>query len=123
MARPDGAPARHVRERVYAERTIARAAAPSEVEVVLQALRIGGLAIVAIPFEVFVEIGLEIREKSPFEQTFAISLANGSEGYLPTPRHHALGGYETWLGTNRVETHASEKIVDGLLQMLARLAE
>jgi neutral ceramidase len=123
MARPDGAPARHVRERVYAERTIARAAAPSEVEIVLQALRIGGLAIVAIPFEVFVEIGLEIREKSPFEQTFAISLANGSEGYLPTPRHHALGGYETWLGTNRVETHASEKIVDGLLQMLARLAE
>jgi neutral ceramidase len=84
LARPADSPARHVRERVYAERTVARADAPAELEIVLQALRVGGLAIAAIPFEVFVEIGLEIRERSPFEQTFTISLANGSEGYLPT---------------------------------------
>jgi hypothetical protein len=25
-----------------------------------------------------------------------VSLANGYFGYLPTPAHHALGGYETW---------------------------
>jgi neutral ceramidase len=121
LARPADAPPRHVRERVYAERTAARADAPPELEIVLQAVRVGGLAITAIPFEVFVEIGLEVRERSPFEQTFTISLANGSEGYLPTPRHHELGGYETWLGTNRVEVQAAPKIVDALLQMLARL--
>lgn len=119
LARPADAPPRHVRERVYAERTMSRADAPSHVEIVLQALRVGGLAIAAIPFEVFVEIGLEIRQRSPFEQTFTISLANGSEGYLPTPRHHELGGYETWLGTNRVEVQASQKIVEALLEMLS----
>ena len=25
-----------------------------------------------------------------------VSLANAYHGYLPTPEHHALGGYETW---------------------------
>ena len=44
------------------------------------------------------EIGLEIKEKSPFERTFLIGLANGGYGYLPPPNQHKLGGYETWLG-------------------------
>ena len=77
--------------------------APPTLDVVLQAVRIGDLAIATFPFEVFAEIGLEIKAKSPFAQTFTTSLANGSEGYLPTKRQHDLGGYETWLGTNRVE--------------------
>jgi len=34
----------------------------------------------------------------------------GGMAYLPTPRQHDLGGYETWLGTNRVEREASVKI-------------
>ena len=50
----------------------------------------------AIPCEVFVEIGLEIKAKSPLKPTFTIELANGYNGYLPTPEQHALGGYETW---------------------------
>ena len=65
-------------------------------KVVLQALRIGDLGICAIPCEVFVEIGLELRKKSPLKQTFTIELANGYNGYLPTPEQHKLGGYETW---------------------------
>ena len=43
--------------------------------------------------------------------------ANGSFGYLPTPRQHRLGGYETWLGTNFVQQDASELIVDELLRL------
>ena len=75
----------------------------------LQAIRIGDLAIVSSPFETFAETGLEIKIRSPFKTTFTIELANGGYGYLPTPEQHRLGGYETWLGTNRVETgaHAS----------------
>ena len=56
------------------------------------------------------------------DATFVIELANGAEGYLPTPEHHALGGYETWLGTSRVETQASELIREQLLVSLRRLA-
>ena len=40
---------------------------------------------------------------------------------LPTPRQHALGGYETWLGTNKVEVEASEKIVRTILELLRGL--
>jgi neutral ceramidase len=87
-------------------------------EGVIQAFRIGDLGIAAIPFEVFTEIGLEIKARSPFKDTFTIELANGSNGYLPTPPQHDLGGYETWLGTNRVEREASVKITARILELL-----
>ncbi len=121
MARPADAPLRHPRERIYAERTLGRAGVPSTLDVVLQAVRIGDLGIATMPFEVFAEIGIEIKDKTPFAQSFTISLANGSEGYLPTARHHELGGYETWLGTNRVEPDAARKMTDALLAMFAAL--
>ncbi len=120
LEKPENAPKHHARERVYAERVPKLADAPDQVSIVLQAFRIGDLAICAIPFEVFVEIGLELKEKSPFPQTFTISHANGSYGYLPTVHHHELGGYETWLGTNNVEIQAAPKIVETLLSLLQR---
>jgi hypothetical protein len=84
-------------------------------------LAAGDMAICAIPFEVFVEIGLELKDKSPFAHTFTISHANGSNGYLPTAKQHELGGYETWLGTNRVELHAADRIIASLLGMLDQM--
>ncbi|NLY02563.1 MAG: hypothetical protein GXY83_41320, partial [Rhodopirellula sp.] len=58
---------------------------------------------------------------SPLKPSFTIELANGGYGYLPTPEQHKLGGYETWLGTNKVEVQASTKIVNALLEMFAEL--
>jgi hypothetical protein len=121
LARPADAPQRHPRERTYAERTLRMADMPASIDVPLQAVRIGDVALVAIPFEVFVDIGLEIKARSPFPGTFVLSLANGAYGYLPTAAQHELGGYETWLGTNRVEVDAASKIVETLLQMLQEL--
>jgi hypothetical protein len=121
LSRPERAPSSHPRERIYAERTLRMAKMPPRIEIPLQAVRIGDLALAAIPFEVFVEIGLELKAKSPFPETFVVSLANGAYGYLPTVAHHELGGYETWLGTNQVEVRAAPKIADALLRMLAEL--
>lgn len=101
----------------YAERLLKLAERGATVDIKLQAIRIGELGVAAIPFEVFVEIGLELKEKSPLPSTFTIELANGGEGYLPTPEHHKLGGYETWLTTNRVQEDASRIITDAILQM------
>ncbi len=123
LERPEGTEPGHIREVNYAERVLLLHESPDEVSVPIQALRIGNLGISAIPFEVFVESGLEIKEKGPFEHNFTISLANGSYGYLPTPRHHKLGGYETWLGTSRVEVQAAPKIVSNLLEMLGELQD
>ena len=46
--------------------------APSTEKVIVQAIRIGDQAIVSMPFEVLVEIGLEIKDKSSFQRTFLI---------------------------------------------------
>lgn len=91
--------------------------------VTIQAIRIGNFAIVGIPFETLVEIGLEIKDKSPFSKTMVIGLANGRHGYLPPPEQHRLGGYETWLGTNVVQEDASVILTKNLLEMLNELKD
>ena len=108
-------------ERTYAQRAMQQFDSPDTVRVMLQSVRIGELGIFAIPFEVFSEIGLELKARSPLQPSFTMELANGGYGYLPTPEQHELGGYETWLGTNKVEVQASVKIVDALLDMCAEV--
>src|SRR5690554_1937733 len=109
----------HRHEKIYANRLLYLLDWPDTIAVELQVFKIGDLGIASIPFETFAETGLEIKAKSKMEQTFTIELANGYYGYLPTPRQHDLGGYETWLGTNMVEKEASVKITDALLRMLS----
>jgi hypothetical protein len=120
-AQSDDAPKHHRYERNYAERVQRLLKGPDQISIPLQAIRIGDLAIAAIPFEVFVEIGLEIKQKTPFADAFTIELANDSNGYLPTPRQHELGGYETWMGTNRVQLDASELITATILDLMTEL--
>jgi hypothetical protein len=110
------------RAKAYARRAIDLYDGPGTVDVKLQAVRIGELGIAALPFETFTEIGLAIKEKSSLKPVFTIELANGGEGYLPTPGQHELGGYETWLGTNRVEKQASVKIEKTLLGLLREIS-
>ncbi len=105
----------------YAARTLVGAEKPDTADVTIQAIRLGDQAIVSLPFETLVEIGLELKEKSPFPHTFTIELANGAWGYLPTPEQHDLGGYETWRGTCNVERNASRILTDELLEMLEEL--
>jgi len=108
-------------ERNYAGKAIQQLESPKKVRIILQAVRIGELGISAIPFEVFTETGLELKARNPFKPSFTIELANGGYGYLPTPEQHKLGGYETWLGTSKVEVQATTKIVNALLEMVQEL--
>jgi len=89
----------------------------------VQVLRIGDVCIGSLPNEIFCEIGLEFRERSPVQPAFLVSLAHGYFDYLPTPKQHELGGYETWLATNRLEPNASEKLLDTLLEMVAEVRD
>jgi len=61
------------------------------------------------------------KERKPFKPSWTHSITGGYFGYLPTPQHHEWGGYETWLGTNRLEKAASVKITTKLLEMLAAM--
>lgn len=71
----------------------ARQGKPLDVEV--QAIALGNdVAWVSVPGEYFVELGMEIKRRSPFKQTIVVELANGSIGYIPTKRAFAEGNYE-----------------------------
>ncbi|MFM8471502.1 MAG: hypothetical protein ACKODH_16325 [Limisphaerales bacterium] len=121
LARPRTVARPATLEEIYAQRTIDLAASPTTLKIPVQALRVGGIGLGGIPCETFVETGLALKAKSPFQPSCIFSIANGYFGYLPTPEHHRLGGYETWLGTNRLEEQASEKILAALLEMLGKL--
>jgi neutral ceramidase len=119
LAHPPGKPLWHPNERVYAERVLQMVDLPLEITIPLQAFRIGDLGIGAVPCEAFAETGLELKATTPFAKAFTIEIANGYFGYMPTPEQHQLGGYESWIGTNRLEVDASTKIVKEIQGMWA----
>lgn len=94
----------------------------AETDVVLQAIRIGDLAITALPNEVYGITGLKLKTQSPLDATFNIELANGADGYIPPPEQHALGGYTTWpASTAGLEVQAEPRIVTTLLDLLEQV--
>lgn len=102
---------------IYAARVKMLSSPSKSTKLPVQVLRIGDIGIATTPCETFAEMGLEYKKKSPFASSFIVELAHGYFGYLPTPRHFELGGYETWPGTNYLEPNASIKIIDTLLEM------
>jgi neutral ceramidase len=103
---------------IYAKRALRMAEYKEPTTTIpLQVLRIGDVTIGTMPCEVFCEIGLEFKARSAQKPAFMVSLNHGYFGYLPSPRHFRLGGYETWLGTNRLEPTASDKMLDALVEM------
>jgi neutral ceramidase len=107
---------------IYAGRVLRLAEAKNPARIPLQVMRIGDVCIGTFPCETFAEIGLEYKKRSPFAHSFMVELNHGYFGYLPTPRHFELGGYETWPGTNSLEPQASVKMMDALLEMTAEVA-
>lgn len=84
-------------EWIYARELVLCADMPREWIVPIHALRIGELGLVGLPGEVFTEIGLDIKQRSPFAQTMNIGIANATVGYVATDQALAEGSYETRL--------------------------
>jgi len=111
------------REQNYARETVKMADWPQQVEVKLQALRIGDFAIATTPCETFGSTGLAIKQTSPFRLTMIIELANGCNGYLPPPDQFDLGGYTTWRArTSYLDTGAEPRIRQALETLLKEVA-
>lgn len=68
--------------------------AGTSAELEIAALRIGEAALVGLGGEPFTELGLAIRNESPFRPTIVVGLANGYDGYLPMAKSFREGGYE-----------------------------
>ena len=95
-----------------------------ERETWLQVLRIGDVAIVGVPAEYFTQLGLDIKNRSPFRHTYIAELANDWIGYLPNLEGHKLGGYQVWTGYHSyAEPGTGERIADEAARMLRQLAD
>ena len=106
----------------YAEEHERMKGGPTEDETYVNAMRIGDVAIVGLPGEIFVEVGLEIKEKSPFRHTFVVELANDWIGYIPTKRGFEGGGYETWLArSSRAVPAAAAMMAESAVRQLEKL--
>ena len=72
----------------WEERTLASlraGTAPTSITGEIQVLRIGSeIVLVAVPGELFAEVGLRMRRELDCEHLFIIGYANGYTGYLPT---------------------------------------
>ena len=94
-----------------------------ETEIVLQALRIGDMAITTTPNETYSLTGLKLKAKSPLPKTMVIELANGGDGYIPPPEQHFLGGYNTWAARSAgLEVQAEPKITEACLRLLEEVS-
>ena len=57
-------------------------------------LRLGDVAIVTTPYELFSELGLRVKKDSPVPHTLVLSNTNGSQSYSASESEICRGGYE-----------------------------
>ena len=88
-------------------------------ELLTQAIRLGPVALVGVPVELFCELGMEVRARSPFETTLVSGYWNGYRNYLPTDAERDRGGYEVDIspfasGSARLVTDAMSATLNAL---------
>ncbi len=109
------------------ERAIREGTAPTSADGPVGALRVGDGAIVTGPGEVFAEIGLAVRSRSPADVTLYAGYTNGAVSYLPTAAAFSEGGYEPDYGNRtyglpaQVTPGCEEQLVETGLRVLRRL--
>lgn len=94
----------------------AQALPDGHLSIELQGVRIGDAVFVAVPAEVFVEIGLRVKSHVQ-HRLFIVGIANGYIGYLPTREAHSVGGYEV------VSSKCRPEAADVLIQNVVRLTQ
>ena len=77
------------------------------------------VAVVGLPGEVFVDLGLAIKRASPFATTLVVELCNDTPGYIPTRKAFGEGSYETV--NSRVQPGGGEMLVEAASRLLKAL--
>lgn len=103
-----------IREAMKILRIQERKGEPIEAEV--QTFGIGDMAIVALPGEIFVELGLDIKKRSPYRHTFILTLSNNSIGYVPNVEAFNYGAYE--VEVSEIAKGEGEKMADAAVKLL-----
>src|SRR5882672_1146544 len=90
-----------------------------ELSTSLTIITIGNIAMVGIPGEPFVELGLALKRSPHFAHTFVIGYCNDLIGYIPTRAAYDEGGYE--VDTARIAAGSGEEIVAAALSTLEEM--
>ena len=77
------------------------------------------VAVVGLPGEVFVDLGLAIKRASPFATTLVIELCQDAPGYIPTKKAFAEGSYETV--NSRIAPGGGEMMAEAAIRLLKEL--
>jgi len=93
-------------------------------------IRIGDIAFVGLPGEIFNEFGIDIKAKSPSKNTIITGLTNDEKGYFPTAVSFTQGplgftpyitGYETTPGSTFYEIGSGEKLAESAVNQLNKI--
>jgi len=108
-------------EQVEAYKILARQMRPGEtIGLEVQVFRLSSdVAVVGLPGEVFVDLGLAIKQASPFDTTLVIELCQDAPGYIPTKKAFAEGSYETV--NSRIAPGGGEMMVKAAVRLLKEL--
>lgn len=83
----------------------------------VQVITLGNeLAWVGLPGEMFVELGLSLKDASPFEYTMVHTLANGAIGYVPNRRAYPEGAREA--EATRCAPGSGERLIEAATRLL-----
>lgn len=86
----------------------------------IQVIGIGkDLAIVGLTGEIFADLGLAIKESSPFKTTIIIELTNSHIAYVPTRKAFSQGSYETI--NSRLAPGGGEMMVEMAIKLLKEI--
>jgi hypothetical protein len=98
--------------------TAERKGKPLDAEV--QVITLGReIAWVALPGEIFTELGMAIKRASPFPMTIIAELAHGPVTYIPNEAAAPQGNYE--VVTSRVATGSGERLVQAAEELLKEM--
>ena len=104
----------------HAESILSRSGNPDAIkELEINAVSLGDVGFATVPYEMFCQNGLAVKEGSPFETTFMISCCNGVNGYMAADSAFEYNSYEV---NNRVFVRGTaEAVQDKLIEMLQEL--
>ena len=95
---------------------------PGPLPTLVQVFRLGDeVALVGLPGEVFVDLGLAIKKASPFKTTMVVELSQDCPDYVPTRKAFTEGSYETVCSW--IEPGGGEKLVEAAVAMLKELKQ
>ena len=114
---------KNIQARFYAHSMLQVAAIENKnVTMPVQTVRLGDFAIVGVPCELFVEFGLDIKKRSPFDLTLVSTLTNEQFGYISVRDAFDQGGYETQIsGDTMMGPETGYDMADTAARLLGKM--